>query len=152
MVELKTKLLTRIKSQAVEKKNFTTIVNLVVHSKVHNEASYALKVILSRYLKDKLGSVDKLSTFMSEHSGLDGQTLVSVLDIASKIPGVGGDSKDGIVEYLASSHYRGEIVRQFLMFSKFPVDRVEEMVEMFINAGGPKLAGSGCQLSRIGQS
>ena len=53
MVELRIKLLARIKSQTVEKENFTAIVNLVVYCdcKVHNEASYSLEVILSRYLR-----------------------------------------------------------------------------------------------------
>jgi len=144
MVELKRKLLARIKSQTVEKENFLTIVKLMGQCKEHSKAKEILEMMISRYLKRHLGPLEKLSSFMSEH-GLDAQGFVSILGIVDKFKDEGDEYKEEAVEKIppVSSDIRRKIVNEFLNFSKFPGDKMEEMVDMFIQSGFEKLGTRG---------
>ena len=140
MVEIKEKLLTRIKSQTVKKENFLTIVNLMGQCEEHSMAKEILEAMISRYLERNLGPLGKLSSFMSEH-GLDTEVFVSILGIVDKLQGEGDVCKEEAVEKIppVSSDIQRKIVTEFLNFSKFPGDKMEEMVDMFIQSGFEKL-------------
>merc|ERR1719186_1540382 len=134
-VEIKEKLLTRIKSQTVKKENFLTIVKLMGQCKEHSKAKEILEMMISRYLKRHLGPLEKLSSFMSEH-GLDAQGFVSILGIVDKFKDEGGEYKEEEEKIPpVSSDIGRKIVNEFLNFSKFPGDKMEEMVDMFIESG-----------------
>eukprot|EP00092_Neocalanus_flemingeri_P098602 GFUD01125743.1.p1 GENE.GFUD01125743.1~~GFUD01125743.1.p1 ORF type:complete len:294 (-),score=92.83 GFUD01125743.1:48-929(-) len=139
IVELKEQILARIKSQKVEKDNYVTIVNLVGQCEEHSEVKDVLQSMVFRYLQENLGmSLGKLTMFMTEHGGMDGQAMVSVLGMVGKVVGKvsGGKGDSNEVEMQgppASSQSRREIVMEFLKFSNFPGDKLEKMVDMFIN-------------------
>eukprot|EP00092_Neocalanus_flemingeri_P019160 GFUD01020756.1.p1 GENE.GFUD01020756.1~~GFUD01020756.1.p1 ORF type:complete len:284 (+),score=66.16 GFUD01020756.1:67-852(+) len=99
IVELKEQILARIKSQKVEKDNYVTIVNLVGQCEDHSEGKDVLQSMVSSYLQETLGmSLSKLTMFMTEHGGMDGQAMVSVLGMVGKmvgkVSGGKGDSKE----------------------------------------------------------
>eukprot|EP00092_Neocalanus_flemingeri_P000408 GFUD01000435.1.p1 GENE.GFUD01000435.1~~GFUD01000435.1.p1 ORF type:complete len:251 (-),score=76.76 GFUD01000435.1:21-773(-) len=134
IVELKEQILARIKSQKVEKDNYVTIVNLVGQCEDYSGVKDVLQGMVSSYLQETLGmSLSKLTMFMTEHGGTDGQAMVSVLDMmVGKVDGEEGDSKEvEMQEPPASPQSRKEIVIEFLEFFYFPGDRLEEMVDMF---------------------
>eukprot|EP00092_Neocalanus_flemingeri_P029690 GFUD01032237.1.p1 GENE.GFUD01032237.1~~GFUD01032237.1.p1 ORF type:complete len:288 (+),score=91.33 GFUD01032237.1:67-930(+) len=138
IVELKEKILARMKSLTVDKGNFATIVHLVGQCEEHSEVKDVLQSMVFSYLQDNLGmSLGKLSMFMTEHGGMDGQAMVSVLGmvgkVVGKVSGGKGDSKEVEMQGPpASSQSRREIVMEFLEFSNFQGDKLEKMVDMFI--------------------
>eukprot|EP00092_Neocalanus_flemingeri_P036690 GFUD01039945.1.p1 GENE.GFUD01039945.1~~GFUD01039945.1.p1 ORF type:complete len:277 (-),score=93.91 GFUD01039945.1:44-874(-) len=135
IVELKEKILARMKSLTVDKGNFATIVNLVGQCEEHSEVKDVLQSMVFSYLQENLGmSLGKLTMFMTEHGGMDGQAMVSVLGmVVGKVSGGEGDSKEVEMQGPpASPQSRREIVMEFLEFSNFPGDKLEKMVDMFI--------------------
>eukprot|EP00092_Neocalanus_flemingeri_P000145 GFUD01000152.1.p1 GENE.GFUD01000152.1~~GFUD01000152.1.p1 ORF type:complete len:254 (+),score=89.99 GFUD01000152.1:66-827(+) len=136
--DVKEKILARMKSQTVEKANFVTIVNLVGLCDEHSEVKDVLQSMVSSYLQENLGmSVSKLIMFMTEHGGMDGQAMASVLDMVGMVGGEEEDSKEVVQESTAASpQSRRGIVMEFLEYCDFPGDKLEEMVNMFIDDGG----------------
>eukprot|EP00092_Neocalanus_flemingeri_P018918 GFUD01020490.1.p1 GENE.GFUD01020490.1~~GFUD01020490.1.p1 ORF type:complete len:269 (-),score=82.29 GFUD01020490.1:83-823(-) len=135
IVELKEKILARMKSLTVDKGNFVTIVNLVGLCDEHSEVKDVLQSMVSSYLQENLGmSVSKLIMFMTEHGGMDGQAMASVLDMVGMVGGEEEDSKEVVQESPAvSPQSRRGIVMEFLEYCDFPGDKLEEMVNMFID-------------------
>jgi len=133
--ELRERLLQDIYAHSLSKEDFQPIVKLVESCESHNEAKNALEMSITRYMKANLVSLDKLPSFMSEHSWLEGHTLAFALSLWKEAAD-GGGKNPHLVSTSASiqDREREEIVREFLIFAKFPVERVEEMVNNFFVA------------------
>ena len=97
------------------------------------ESRIILENVVSRYMKTNLGALDNLSTFMSEHTWLDRKTLVYLLTLMNNGEKGGRSIKQGGDQAIAAKTCETrEIVTDFLRYSEFPNDGVEEMVDKFI--------------------
>jgi len=123
--DLEEEIMNKITSQQVNSGNIFEIVDQLKKLSISSDAKAIMDLNVSAYLYDICGnSLTGLANFLSERE-VDGDTVCYLMKVIAEAGWI--EDADYIERYLER-----EMLRRFLIFSTFPEDLVDNVVDMFI--------------------